>query len=43
VTAGPLLFARYAYPPNALALCGADQTLTLLQYGDAEASDGALA
>ena len=22
--AGPLLFARYAYPPNALGLCGAD-------------------
>jgi len=41
--AGPLLFARYAYPPNALGLCGADASLTLLEYGDARASDGGLA
>ncbi len=41
-TAGPLLFARYAYPPNALGLCGADSPRTLLQYGDAGASDGGL-
>lgn len=40
---GPLLFARYAYPPNALGLCGADVQRTLLQYGDAAASDGGLA
>ena len=41
--AGPLLFARYAYPPNALGLCGADSPRTLLEYGDAGASDGGLA
>lgn len=41
--AGPLLFARYAYPPNALGLCGADTRRTLLEYGDAQASDGGLA
>jgi hypothetical protein len=42
-TAGPLLFARYAYPPNALGLCGADSHRTLLEYGDAQASDAGLA
>ena len=40
---GPLLFARYAYPPNALGLCGDDAPRTLLQYGDAHESDGGLA
>ena len=40
---GPLLFARYAYPPNALGYCGADETRTLLEYGDARMSDGGLA
>jgi hypothetical protein len=43
MTAGPLLFARYAYPPNALGLCGADDTRTLLEYGAAHASDEGLA
>jgi hypothetical protein len=43
MTPGPLLFARYAYPPNALGLCGADETRTLLEYGAAGASDGGLA
>jgi hypothetical protein len=42
MTAGALLFARYAYPPNALGLCGADATRTLLEYGAAGASDGGL-
>ncbi len=42
-TAGPLLFARYAYPPNALGLCGSDSPRTLLEYGNASASDGGLA
>jgi len=42
-TAGALLFARYAYPPNALGLCGADSPRTLLEYGDAGESDGGLA
>jgi uncharacterized protein DUF6390 len=41
-TAGALLFARYAYPPNALGLCGADSPRTLLEYGDAHASDEGL-
>jgi len=40
---GALLFARYAYPPNALGLCGADVPATLLDYGDARASDPGLA
>jgi Family of unknown function (DUF6390) len=42
-TSGALLFARYAYPPNALGLCGADVPATLLEYGDARASDPGLA
>lgn len=42
-TAGPLLFARYAYPPNSLGLCGADVQQTLLEYGAAGESDGGLA
>jgi hypothetical protein len=41
--AGALLFARYAYPPNALGLCGADAPTTLLEYGDAHESDAGLA
>jgi hypothetical protein len=41
--AGPLLFARYAYPPNALGLCGADVRRTLLEYGAARESDRGLA
>jgi hypothetical protein len=40
---GPLLFARYAYPPNALGYCGEDVPRTLLEYGDAHASDPGLA
>jgi hypothetical protein len=43
MTAGPLLFARYAYPPNALGFCGADEPRTLLEYGEERASDGGLA
>jgi uncharacterized protein DUF6390 len=43
MTPGPLLFARYAYPPNALGLCGADESRTLLEYGTAHASDDGLA
>jgi hypothetical protein len=43
MTPGPLLFARYAYAPNALGYCGADEPRTLLEYGDARASDGGLA
>jgi hypothetical protein len=43
MTPGPLLFARYAYPPNALGLCGAEESRTLLEYGAAGASDEGLA
>ncbi len=43
MTPGPLLFARYAYAPNALGYCGADEPRTLLEYGDAKASDRGLA
>jgi Family of unknown function (DUF6390) len=39
---GALLFARYAYPPNALGYCGADENRTLLEYGEAGASDPGL-
>ncbi len=35
VTPGPLLFARYAYPPNALGYCGPDDHAALLQHADA--------
>ena len=42
MTPGALLFARYAYPPNALGYCGADETRTLLEYGDDGTSDGGL-
>ena len=31
--AGPLLFARYAYPPNERGLCGPDDHRALLEYG----------
>ncbi|MGH8905328.1 MAG: DUF6390 family protein [Egibacteraceae bacterium] len=30
---GPLLFARYAYPPNAQGYCGPAEHATLLEYG----------
>jgi hypothetical protein len=40
--AGPVLFARYAYPPNALGYCGADDPATLLERTAAEAADGDL-
>ena len=38
-TAGPVLFARYAYPPNALGYCGPSDSRSLLEA----AADGALA
>lgn len=34
-TAGPLRFARFAYPPNALGYCGPDDPLALLDHADA--------
>jgi len=42
-TPGPLLFARYAYPPNALGLCGIDRPRELLEYGATDTSDLGLA
>ena len=39
---GPLLFARFAYPPNSLGYCGPDTHSTLLEYADAAAVDGGL-
>jgi Family of unknown function (DUF6390) len=42
VTAGPVLFARYAYPPNRLGYCGPDDSTALLEYADARTSDPGL-
>jgi len=39
---GALLFARYAYPPNALGYCGPDAGGQLLEQVDAGVDDGAL-
>ena len=36
-TPGPVLFARYAYPPNALGLCGPADATALLQSSLADA------
>ena len=36
---GPVLFARYAYPPNELGYCGADDAATLLQRTAAASDD----
>lgn len=36
---GPQLFARYAYPPNALGYCGPADSHALLQYGAAGVTD----
>ncbi len=35
-TSGPALFARYAYPPNRLGLCGPDDAPGLLHGGERE-------
>jgi hypothetical protein len=42
MTAGPLLFARYAYPPNALGYCGPDDSAELLEYAGSGISDQGL-
>jgi hypothetical protein len=39
---GPLLFARYAYPPNSLGYCGPDDHGALLEYGAAGVTDRGL-
>jgi uncharacterized protein DUF6390 len=41
--AGALLFARFAFPPNALGLCGADAPGELLEHVHAREADGGLA
>lgn len=41
-TPGPLLFARYAYPPNALGYCGPADHGALLEYAVAGVVDGGL-
>ncbi len=41
-TAGPLLFARYAYPPNELGYCGGDDHRALLEQTSAGVVDGGL-
>lgn len=40
---GPLLFARYAYPPNQLGYCGPGDHRALLEYGAAGVVDPGLA
>jgi hypothetical protein len=39
---GPLLFARYAYPPNELGYCGGEDHRALLEQTSAGVSDGGL-
>jgi hypothetical protein len=43
MTAGPLVFARYAYPPNALGYCGPADSGALLEYTAGQVSDAGLA
>lgn len=40
--AGPTRFARFAYPPNALGLCGPEDHGSLLEYGASGVVDGGL-
>jgi len=42
VTPGPVLFARYAYPPNALGYCGPGDSGALLEYANGALSDAGL-
>ena len=39
---GPLLFAQYAYPPNALGYCGPEDSDELLEYADSAVTDRGL-
>ena len=39
---GPTRFARFAYPPNALGLCGPDDHAALLEYAATAEVDGGL-
>jgi hypothetical protein len=40
---GPVLFARYAYPPNELGYCGPEDSAGLLAHGSSGRNDGAIA
>ena len=42
ITDGPLLFARYAYPPNELGYCGGEDHRALLEQTSAGVVDGDL-
>ena len=42
MTPGPVLFARYAYPPNALGYCGPADCGALLEYTAGQVSDAGL-
>jgi hypothetical protein len=42
MTSGPQLFARFAYPPNALGYCGPGDARALLEHVDAGVGDDAL-
>src|SRR4051794_6295545 len=39
---GPLLFAKYAYPPNSLGYCGPRDSASLLGYGSERVVDDGL-
>jgi hypothetical protein len=41
-TSGPVLFARYAYPPNALGYCGPDDSGAVLEYASEGVTDPGL-
>lgn len=42
MSSGALTFARFAYPPNALGLCGPDSNRELLERANGVAADGGL-
>jgi hypothetical protein len=42
MTPGPVLFARYAYPPNLLGYCGPSDHAALLAYATGQVSDSGL-
>lgn len=42
MTPGPVLFARYAYPPNRLGYCGPDDSAALREYAVAGVTDPGL-
>jgi len=42
LTPGPLLFARYAFPPNSLGYCGPADARALREYGSAGVTDRGL-